>query len=135
MNPADPPEHKHEYLIAPPGWTPDDDNPFSLDGVYGPGFGCMVLRDDDEREWYGAGDKGLFALHVWAGLPDIQETVADFVRYENAHGRIPIIGLPERLCDRFLLRLSRPVILCGREGRQRGHLGHSQQRPMPCSSM
>ena len=100
MSSANPPEHKHEYLIAPPGWTPEADNPFSADGRYGPGCSCIVLRDGDEREWYGAGDKGLFALHVWAGLPGIRERVADFVRYENRHERIPIVAMPERLRGR-----------------------------------
>ena len=97
MNPANPPGHEHEYLIAPAGWTPEADNPFSVDGRYGPGCSCIALRDGDEREWYGAGDNGLFAIHVWAGLPDVRERVADFVRYENTHGRVPIVALPERL--------------------------------------
>lgn len=96
--------HKHAYLIAPAGWTPDDGNPFSVDGKYVPGCSCIVLRDGDEREWYGTGGSGLFAYYVGAGLPDIRERLADFVRYENVHGRTPIVSLPERFGDgRFIV--------------------------------
>jgi len=90
-----------EYVIAPSGWTPDDDNPFSADGSYGPADSAIVLRDgDDTRTWYGAGRTGLFALHLWAGLPDVRERVADFVRYENEHGRVSIVALPQDLAGR-----------------------------------
>ena len=59
------------------------------------------MRDgDDTRTWYGAGRNGLFAFHIWVGLTDVQERVADFVRYENEHGRVPIVALPERLSGR-----------------------------------
>ena len=98
MSSVIPPGRKHEYMIAPPGWTPDDDNPFSVGGKYEPGCSCIALRDGDERMWYGAGDNGLLALHVRAELPDVRERVADFVRYENGQGRVPIVAMPERLC-------------------------------------
>ncbi|MBD3368275.1 MAG: hypothetical protein GF405_08940 [Candidatus Eisenbacteria bacterium] len=84
----------NRYHIAPSGWVPGDDDPFTVDGLYPAGTSCIVLREDDLRTWYGALPNGLFAFHVHAGAPTVDETVADFIRYENALGRVPIVKLP-----------------------------------------
>jgi hypothetical protein len=63
----------------------------------------MVLRDADRRTWYGAWPSGIFVLHIWFGSDDVRERVADFIRYENTHGRIPVLVLPEDVdADRFV---------------------------------
>jgi hypothetical protein len=56
-----------------------------------------VIREDDRRTWYGSSGDGPFSLHLWVGIPDARERLADFVRYENSQGRIPVVALPEKL--------------------------------------
>jgi hypothetical protein len=55
---------------------------------------------------------------MWAGLPDVRDRLADFVRYENNQGRVPIVALPEGFeGDRFVREALAqvPEGLCVRE--------------------
>ncbi len=91
-----------EYLVAPPGWIPEDPNPFSEDGEYGGGWTCFCVRGDGGPTWYGAEANGLFVFRAAQELGDLSARIADFLRYENSYGRVPILSLPEAIDGRMV---------------------------------
>lgn len=96
--------HTVNYLIAPPGWTHEDPNPFTADGAYGPQWSCFRIREDFDgwatnRRW----ENGLYAFVVGRGWPrDLAADLADFIRYESLQGRQCIISLSEDMSGTFV---------------------------------
>ncbi len=85
-----------EYFAAPSGWTPEDKNPFTGDGVYGAGWSCFCLGGDRVRlDFYGSGGNGLFIFRLGRQSPELISRLADFLRYEVRQGRRVIFSFPE----------------------------------------
>jgi hypothetical protein len=90
------------FLLAPPGWTPEQANPFTPDGSYGPAWSAFCLRDD--CDWRGSnkrGANGLYALvfpRQWhPKFGTLATVLADFIRYENLNHRQVILSAPADL--------------------------------------
>jgi hypothetical protein len=81
---------------APEGWLYTDPNPFTQDGNYGHEWSafCITARDDDQY-FTGQVDRGPFSARFGQKVPYLQKRLADFLRYENAHGRTVILSIPE----------------------------------------
>lgn len=81
------------WRLAPPGWTPEQPNPYTADGSYGPGWSCFVLttREGDQVR-NGLGSGGLYAAVFDRDVPGLQQRLADFLGYEAARGRCVIVG-------------------------------------------
>ena len=83
------------YRLVPTGWTQECKNPFCGDGSYGPAWSCFEIVDvDGDRFFHGTGPTGLFGLHVERLVADLETRMADFLRYEAAHGRTVIVAAP-----------------------------------------
>lgn len=78
------------YLKSPSNCTPHDPNPFAKDGMWGTGWTGLALVEDGPL-FVGTSRSGLF--HYGCPLKNQRAAaiVADFIRYENAHGRTPIL--------------------------------------------
>jgi hypothetical protein len=94
-----------KYVIAPPGWSPQDKNPFSKDGRYGPEWSafCLLERDDDQFFTGKSGD-GPFSARFGRKVPSLEARLADFLRYENRHGRMVILAAPVEIDLENLVR-------------------------------
>jgi len=83
------------YHKAPPGWDTDQPNPFTPDGAYGTGWSAFEICDsDDDRRIYGRSSSGLFRDTNGREVENLETRLADFLRYENAHGRNVIVACP-----------------------------------------
>ncbi len=83
------------YYKAPPGWDTDQPNPFTPDGAYGVGWSAFEISDrDNDRRVYGRSASGLFRDTNGRLVDNLETRLADFLRYENAHGRETIIACP-----------------------------------------
>lgn len=84
------------YEIAPAGWSCSDPNPFTEDGGYGEGWSafCVLAREDDQY-LTGKSGEGPFSARFGRRVPHLRQRLADFLRYENAHGRTVIVAFPE----------------------------------------
>lgn len=81
------------YKIAPLDWTPEDQNPYEPDGVYGKDYSGFYLSSaKDDHVIIGTSETGLFHVSVHKEVSNIHERLIDFIRYENTFNRIPIIG-------------------------------------------
>jgi hypothetical protein len=81
------------YLRAPRDWTPADPNPFTEDGRHGAAWTCFCLDPDvPPLGVSGCGPNGLFVFRIASGAADVRARLADFLRYENARGRSPIVA-------------------------------------------
>ncbi len=84
-----------QYRIAPRDWTPDDPNPFSEDGAYGPEWsGFIVLAECDIHHRYGRTESGLYRFCHCTTCDGLDAHLADFLRYESGHGRTVIVSVP-----------------------------------------
>ncbi len=87
------------YEVAPERWTYGDPNPFTSDGAYGTEWTCFCVSPDQECElWTGRGTDpdGLFLVSIRPDVEDLDNRLADFLRYENRQGRRVIVSFPER---------------------------------------
>ncbi len=83
------------YHKAPPGWDTDQPNPFTPDGTYGTAWSAFEIWDrNDDRRIYGRSASGLFRDSNGRRVADLETRLADFLRYENAHGRNVIVACP-----------------------------------------
>lgn len=84
------------YEIAPAGWSCSDPNPFTEDGGYGEGWSafCVLAREDDQY-LTGKSGEGPFSARFGRRVPHLRQRLADFLRYESAHGRTVIVAFPE----------------------------------------
>ncbi|MCE5237663.1 hypothetical protein LLH23_04135 [bacterium] len=106
-----------DWFHAPPGWSPDQPNPFSPDGAYGAGWSCFRLTDDDD-DWLrnGCEPSGLYVVRLGRRCEHITRRLGDFLRYECAHGRRVIVAgtaeiSPEALVARALAETPEPDLL------------------------
>lgn len=83
------------YRKAPPGWCHTDANPFTPDGLYGEAWSsfCLLDRDDDQFTT-GKSGAGPFSARFGRRVEHLETRLADFLRYENAHGRTVILSFP-----------------------------------------
>ncbi len=86
-------ETEMKYVRPPRGCTPGDGNPFSPDGKYGPEWTGLALGDGNP--FVGTSESGLFHYQFDRNDPNVAAIVADFIRYENEHGRAPMLFFPE----------------------------------------
>lgn len=85
-----------KYLIAPPGWSQEDPNPFTKDGCYGPEWSCFCISGTSEwLDFCGGGKNYLFTFCIGHEAKQLKTRFADFLRYENRHGRNAILSFPE----------------------------------------
>ncbi len=82
------------WFLAPPGWDADQPNPFSPDGAYGPAWSSYIIHADDAPGIYGRSKAGLFCQGMYLSDTWLAANVADFLRYESAHGRNVILAAP-----------------------------------------
>jgi hypothetical protein len=80
------------YNRATPGRTPDD--PPDSTGKYPPGATGLVIGEDSTR-FVGTSQAGLFYYRHPADDPQVDEVLADFLRYENEQGRVPFLFAPD----------------------------------------
>lgn len=85
------------WFIAPPDWDPTQPNPFTPDGAYGPAWSGYIIHPDDARGLYGRSTAGLFCQGMNLSDKWLAANVADFLRYETAHGRHVILSAPPTL--------------------------------------
>lgn len=100
---------KPKWVTASAGWNPQSPNPFSPEGAYGPAWSALTLMpDSDERLHYPGRcktDRGLFHCLIGTQNEQFDAGVADFLRYESAHGRTVIVSSPEDVdIDHLILR-------------------------------
>ena len=85
-----------KYLIAPRGWSHEDPNPFTPDGRYGAEWSCFCISGTYERlNFCGSGKNLLFTFCLGREAEHLRARFADFLRYENEHGRNVILSFPE----------------------------------------
>ena len=100
------------YFKAPPDWDEKQPNPFTPDGSYGPEWSCFRMLDaDDDIILNGTGDNGLYRFLAGRKVENLETKLADFLRYENAHGRKVIVSFPpdiaaDELVNRALASVS-----------------------------
>lgn len=102
-------------LLAPPDWTPDAPNPFTVDGAYGPAWSCFRLTEAED-DWVRNGRQasGLYVAAFGRQVPRLSERLADFLRYEAGHGRTVIVaGLDEDFVAAALALAARPAVRPG----------------------
>ena len=83
------------YQKAPPGWSYTDANPFTPDGSYGLEWSsfCILDKGDDQFVTGKSGD-GPFSARFGRRVEHLETRLIDFLRYENAQGRIVILSFP-----------------------------------------
>lgn len=85
-----------ELLIAPSGWDPEDNNPFSENGEYGPHWSCFCLDDHHEQMNFSSKNKNdLYVFRLGRKTCRLQTCLADFLRYEKKQNRNVILSFPE----------------------------------------
>jgi hypothetical protein len=86
---------KPGYVMAPPGWTHEDPNPFSEDGSYGPQWSAFCVLDTAGPGFTtGKSGAGPFSARFGQNVPNLVNRLGDFIFYENLQGRTPIISFP-----------------------------------------
>ena len=84
------------YVKAPPGWSYSDENPFTPDGTYGAAWSCFrVIDRDDDQYSTGKSGNGPFSARFGRRVDHLEARLADFLRYESAHGRTVILAFPD----------------------------------------
>ena len=84
------------YYSAPTGWTPDCRNPFAKDGTYGKKWTCCIVgRGERYGRICGSGKNSIFRHGEMFENPGLMSRLADYLRYENAHDRNPILSFPD----------------------------------------
>lgn len=93
-----------KYVQAPAGWSCTDGNPFTPDGSYSSDWsGFCVLDRNDDQFYTGRSKSGLFSARFGRKVNHLQNRLADFLRYENAHGRTVILSFPDDInMDEFV---------------------------------
>ena len=87
-----------QYEVAPEGWKHGDPNPFTSDGSYGPEWTCFRVSGDQECELFtgrGPHPNGLFVGSFRQDAANLDNRLADFLRYENRQGRRVIVSFPK----------------------------------------
>jgi hypothetical protein len=86
------------YIHAPAGWSCTDPNPFTDDGGYGHAWSAFCIEDRDDGQFFtGRSDQGPFCARFGRGVDHLENRLADFLRYECAHGRKVILSFPDEL--------------------------------------
>lgn len=80
------------WFPAPPGWSPDQPNPFTPDGAYGGRWSCFRLTGADD-DWIrnGCEPNGLYVVALGARCEHVARRLGDFLRYERSVGRSVIV--------------------------------------------
>jgi hypothetical protein len=103
------------HFIAPPGWEPDQPNPFSADGSY-EGWSCFRLTEAHD-DWIrnGCEPSGLYLISLGRRCVHVERRLGDFLRYETAQGRKAIVaGLSEQQVQQALTTTVEPTtVRCG----------------------
>jgi hypothetical protein len=95
-----------KYVKAPHSWSYTHPNPYSEDGRYGHAWSAFCIEDrGDAQVVTGRHGDGPFCARFGRGVVDLQNRLADFLRYECAHDRTVILSCPEDFdVDRFVSR-------------------------------
>jgi hypothetical protein len=81
-----------DYVMAPPGWTSDDTNPFSADGSYGSSWSCFsTLGGSEYRHLTCRTRSGCWLFRINVEQVAIKRHLIDFIRYENENRRTVIV--------------------------------------------
>jgi hypothetical protein len=84
------------YQIAPNGWEHTDPNPFSPDGSYGSEWSAFCLLDrEDDQFFTGKSGDGPFSACFGRMVDHLEDRLANFLCYENRHGRTVILSFPQ----------------------------------------
>ena len=88
-----------KYLEAPADWLPEEDNPFTQDGRYGPEWICFYIhrKGDNPADFCGSGKNSLYTCRIDYSSANSMRRLADFLRYENRHGRNVILSFPDEM--------------------------------------
>ncbi|MDD5727669.1 MAG: hypothetical protein PHV59_03810 [Victivallales bacterium] len=82
-------ETKLNYIIAPKGWK-------YIDPIFTETkrpYTCLYfLKQADDTVISGTGKNGIFSFTVGRCTPNLKFRIADYLRYENRHNRMVIIG-------------------------------------------
>ena len=85
-----------KFHKAPIGFSANDRNPFTPDGAYGFSWsGFFLLDRNDAFSFIGKSKTGLFSYQFGRKVPNLEQRLADFLRYEAEHGRNVILCFPE----------------------------------------
>jgi len=84
-----------EHFKAPPTWDYRSGNPFTPGGSYGAEWSCFRIPVPSEpHSFNGRGANGLYVFCPGHSCGNLEERLADFLRYESAHGRRVIVAAP-----------------------------------------
>ena len=88
-----------KYLKAPSDWSPERSNPFTQDGRYGPEWICFYIhrKGDNPADFCGSGKNSLYTCRTDYRATNSERRLADFLRYENKHGRNVILSFPDEM--------------------------------------
>lgn len=78
------------YCQAPVGVGPDDACPFQDDGRFPSGATGLAIVPSGSV-WIGTSKAGLFHYKCSVDDPGLAENLADFLRYEQSYGRVPVL--------------------------------------------
>lgn len=86
-----------KYLKAPSDWLPEEDNPFTQDGSYGPEWICFYIhrKGENPADFCGSGRNFLYTIRTDYKAVNLEYRLADFLRYECKHGRNVILSFPD----------------------------------------
>jgi hypothetical protein len=88
-------DKKIRFFKAPSGWSYNNKNPFTKDGNYGQKWTSFCILDrSGDRVFVGRGTNGLYSYRLSRDVKNMEHKLADFLRYENAHGRNVILSFP-----------------------------------------
>lgn len=79
-------------FAAPLGWSPDCPDPFSADGGYDCWSCFEIVEELDSTFKHGKASSGLFHMRFGPNVDRLEGHLADFLRYEPAHGRRVIVA-------------------------------------------
>lgn len=84
------------YYVAPPGWDHESENPFTTDGSYSQDWSCYrIVNSGADYMPNRRSVRGLYYILANRTVENLDVRIADFLRYENNHGRKVIISCPE----------------------------------------
>ena len=86
-----------DILFAPESWRPGDCNPIHGTRFDSSWVGLYLSDTDDEQFWNGTSKSGLFLIRFNAGVADLDERIADSLRYHSAAGRRVIVGSDQKI--------------------------------------
>jgi len=92
--------------VVQPDWTPEANNPFTIDGSYGVDWSSFVYDTAVDGYSNVRSNAKVYSLTVNPETDKNNERLFDFVRYETSYNRKVIIRFPNEIRDLVLERLN-----------------------------